>query len=690
MQDQAYIQFSKMRGYKAVRRFIKNGVVMKEFGNTGMRKAYQSTRGAMREACSGTRGVMQGAMREACLSPTRKAKKLLMIALSLLLVAALTPVSVFLFPKTAFAGGEGIPEEGVALAFPNINTTNPVSHWTQAMWDEVVLAGDFVGAEVIGSTYYSTNSQNSITFMVWNPYTNHLYVFVYCSHANHYVTSMKVAQADDPTPQVPCWQEKVNAPGHTVFEYTFSNGLPKNISINGGLNNGFDPGFDSVEFLALDTPTLDIVYDGQAHQVPVATATLANAVITYKNPVTGVWSSSLPIATVTDVTNGWIDIEVMATAPNVSNYTRGIISVRVTPRPIAVKPADASKVFDGEPLLVPHVVELVSASPYDLGLGHAFDISKATFTGSQTMMGSSNSTVSGVCVKDAGGKDVTGNYNISYAPGTLEITAASTPPLVTDDDDDAADDDDDDVVVDDDGDDDVVVDDGDNATNDDDDDAIVDDDNDDDATNDDDVVVDDDNDDVVVNDDDDDVVVTGTDNADDTPITPVIPVAPTVEPEVVDTPAPPSTPTIPIVDQDPPLAPVTPAPLTRLQDDFVPLANINASSWALINLLLAGAGVLLALTVLAAVLTRRSDSDKAAAKNQRGKSLIWGSASFAAGLVALIVFFMTQDISAAMALVDGWTILHVVILIAQVALTVLAVSKKAFENSTLRFEEIAA
>jgi uncharacterized repeat protein (TIGR02543 family) len=112
------------------------------------------------------------------------------------------------------------------------------------------------------------------------------------------------------------------------------------------------------------------------------------------------------------------EVKVMHDTTDVTeNYNitiqNGILAV--TARPLEITAASASKTYDGTPLT--NAVYSITAG--SLATGQTLD--SVTVTGSQTDPGSSANTASGAVIRDIGGNDVTGNYDITYIGGTLVI-----------------------------------------------------------------------------------------------------------------------------------------------------------------------------------------------------------------------------------------------------------------------------
>ena len=100
-------------------------------------------------------------------------------------------------------------------------------------------------------------------------------------------------------------------------------------------------------------------------------------------------------------------------------------TLTVTARPLEITAASASKPYDGSPLINTGY----SRTSGSLAAGQTLD--SVTVTGSQLYPGSSANTASGAVIKDTGGTDVTGNYDITYAAGTLTVTKAAIAITVT-------------------------------------------------------------------------------------------------------------------------------------------------------------------------------------------------------------------------------------------------------------------
>lgn len=89
-------------------------------------------------------------------------------------------------------------------------------------------------------------------------------------------------------------------------------------------------------------------------------------------------------------------------------------ALEITPAPVTLQAPIASKTYDGEPLKAEDYVH-----SYVEGVNFADDFAAVILTGSQTLVGSSSSLITGV-IPNAG-KKLT-NYNFTFVPGTLTVT----------------------------------------------------------------------------------------------------------------------------------------------------------------------------------------------------------------------------------------------------------------------------
>ena len=103
------------------------------------------------------------------------------------------------------------------------------------------------------------------------------------------------------------------------------------------------------------------------------------------------------------------------TANYAITYANG--TLEVTAATVTITAASDSKVYDG--------TALTKNSYTNTNLATGDAIESVTITGSQTAVGKSDNVPSAAVIKNADGDDVTANYAITYANGTLEVTAAT-------------------------------------------------------------------------------------------------------------------------------------------------------------------------------------------------------------------------------------------------------------------------
>ena len=137
-------------------------------------------------------------------------------------------------------------------------------------------------------------------------------------------------------------------------------------------------------------------------------------------------------------------------------------------------------------------------------------------------------------------------------------------------------------------------------------------------------------------------------------------------------------------DGDGPLAPFE-------GDGFLIFAPIDVASWALVNLILTIAGVLLAIMIIVrAIKNKKREKESDASDidsgdygtNKKRLSVIWLTAALVMGILGVILFIFTQDMTRTMALLDWWTIAHILITAVQIIATTLVFKrrKETFEQ----------
>ena len=165
------------------------------------------------------------------------------------------------------------------------------------------------------------------------------------------------------------------------------------------------------------------IYDGSAHTIELNILTPSVGANIYYSVSEELTSENYlskgtdKKPTRTDVGNTRVYYYVVA--PNY-NAASGNANILISARDITVKPKDVSKKYDGTALTSNEVV----VTSEGLVAGHS--VGNVTTIGSQTDVGSSTNEISSVKILDASNKDVTANYNIIKATGTLTVTAQNS------------------------------------------------------------------------------------------------------------------------------------------------------------------------------------------------------------------------------------------------------------------------
>ena len=159
------------------------------------------------------------------------------------------------------------------------------------------------------------------------------------------------------------------------------------------------------------------------------------------------------------------------------------------------------------------------------------------------------------------------------------------------------------------------------------------------------------------------------------PQTPVNPIAPPIVVQVIPTPALTPAPNPgPIVNEDDFDQPQG-GESTEVQENPTPKGGGSQNEWALINLICAGGTVLLGLFLLLSKLKKEEEEEEektSAMRNDEEQSKGYKRrkwlrvASTITAVVSVIAFFLTEDITLPMVLVDKWTLLMAAFLIVQV------------------------
>ena len=161
------------------------------------------------------------------------------------------------------------------------------------------------------------------------------------------------------------------------------------------------------------------------------------------------------------------------------------------------------------------------------------------------------------------------------------------------------------------------------------------------------------------------------------PAPPVIPDGPVVVPDG-------PTPAAPVIVPDDPTPQVEPTTPEEIDND--PTPKTNTKTWALLNLILSAITVILAIVMIITFATGSKDDDddndpgtKAAGAEDEEKKRQRNGLKFLGLIPAIgtvVLFFLTEDLTAKMAFTDKWTILTAVITVVGIVLTILIRNKK--------------
>src|SRR5665648_554713 len=165
---------------------------------------------------------------------------------------------------------------------------------------------------------------------------------------------------------------------------------------------------------ALNITSYSGIYDSEEHSI-IVNNTITGDAIWYSLTDNGLdWSLTQPMFT--DVT-GATTVYVKVTNDNYIDRT-GDETVTITARPNTITAVSDSKPYDGAAL---------TKNSWTLTIGTVVTgeaISAVTVTGSQTPVGTSANVPSAAVIEE-GTENVVGNYDISYMPGTLTVTAST-------------------------------------------------------------------------------------------------------------------------------------------------------------------------------------------------------------------------------------------------------------------------
>jgi uncharacterized repeat protein (TIGR02543 family) len=164
----------------------------------------------------------------------------------------------------------------------------------------------------------------------------------------------------------------------------------------------------------------------------------------------------------------------------------------------------------------------------------------------------------------------------------------------------------------------------------------------------------------------------------DPPVTPVVDVPETITPlsTIVN-------PTVDIANTITPLGAV-PDIYSTIDETGIPLIG-SVGHWALLNLILAVLGALIAIILLIAFFVQRKretteESEDVETLVTDRKRMSWRVAILMLAAIAVIVFLLTEDTTLKMAWTDTWTVLHIVLFIIQCICAGLSMRRKQDEQ----------
>ena len=165
--------------------------------------------------------------------------------------------------------------------------------------------------------------------------------------------------------------------------------------------------------VTIHTDSGSLVYDGTDQSYPYVT--VENGVGDEYRAVGAATRRDVGTSTNRLQVEFWRDGKNITSNYTINGYTYG--TLEITPRPLTVKLNNSEKIYDGTPLKAGGFT--VSPSPFTLPKGHTLTLQAK---GEVTFGSSPHRYVEGSArVTDETGKDVTHNYNISVADGTLTV-----------------------------------------------------------------------------------------------------------------------------------------------------------------------------------------------------------------------------------------------------------------------------
>jgi heme/copper-type cytochrome/quinol oxidase subunit 2 len=130
-------------------------------------------------------------------------------------------------------------------------------------------------------------------------------------------------------------------------------------------------------------------------------------------------------------------------------------------------------------------------------------------------------------------------------------------------------------------------------------------------------------------------------------------------------------------------------PTITIGDVQVPLTagSFGQYAWALLNLIMALAGIVLGVVTALRAIARKKREDEGTdeyeayetedeAQKRKQRRLVFLIGSILMAVLGIVVFLVTEDITRLMVLIDNWTIVNFIILVVEVLGSILAFKRK--------------
>ncbi|MDD4200359.1 MAG: hypothetical protein PHS19_03110, partial [Eubacteriales bacterium] len=124
-----------------------------------------------------------------------------------------------------------------------------------------------------------------------------------------------------------------------------------------------------------------------------------------------------------------------------------------------------------------------------------------------------------------------------------------------------------------------------------------------------------------------------------------------------------------------------PAAAVEIEDQEVPKSLLDLGSWALLNLLLTILACIMSVALIITFFTRKKDEDEEEEKLK--KKGVWRAISAVWGILMIIVFLVTEDMSLPMVFVDKWTIMMIIMTAIQGGVMIMSRKKYVEEDSEM-------